>query len=57
MSKVRMKIPANKYKSSRKKMLKELRNLIYQRSKINTAIRGVNREMSALDNALLNEDE
>lgn len=52
-----MKTDPKKYIDQRKSNLKELRNLIYERSKLNSKIRFIQREMNNWDRVLLNDEE
>ena len=44
-----------KYIGQRKKLIKRLRDLVFQRAQLNSEIRQVRREMYAWDTALVNE--
>lgn len=46
-----------RYMLQRKKNLIELRNLIYNRTKLNMKIRSVQRDMDSWDKALLSSEE
>lgn len=57
MAKRKIKQPTKeeKYVEFRKKSLNEMKDLVYQRAKLNSEIRKVRKEMEAWDRALITE--
>ena len=47
---------ATKFASTRKKLLKEEMNLVYEREKLNKVIRDVRKELNSWDKYLVSED-